>query len=83
MPHIRHVDPLTRDGTSASRRLHADVDRFRSASISPHGRRGQSRNLRDFGHYLRDFGHALGRSYAEAQPPNCNSNTLGPDREVH
>jgi hypothetical protein len=51
--------------------------------MSPNGRRGQSRNLRDFGHYLRDFGHALGRSRAEAKPANCNSNPLGPDRELH
>jgi hypothetical protein len=70
-------------GRSPRWRLRADVDRFRSASISPNGRRGQSRNLRDFGHYLRDFGHALGRSHAETKPANCNSDTFGPDRELH
>jgi hypothetical protein len=65
------------------KRLHADVGRFRSAGISPKGRRGQSRNLPNFGHYLRDFGHSFGRSHAEAKPANCNSNTLQPDRELH
>jgi hypothetical protein len=69
-------DTKVRDG------LHADVDRFRSASISPKGRRGQSRNLRDFGQYLRDFGHSFGRSHEVAKPANCNSNTLRPDREL-